>query len=291
MSPWVCKKSSACDSVRIKAHLVSGDASFCRAVSVRWEEAYVDNIELFVWESVKEGLPERILNSMLEERQAVLVLGTDLPGVDCVNVLERLNSEGLSENVIIVSWYYSYLQKRLLSDAGVGYCFCMPLDEDLLLKRIADLGRMLSEKTVPAEDRMFFENKAFFVRDSDLMKRRTVYGNDDVYTRTTKLLHDIGVPANLCGHEYLREAVVMAAGQGELYGKVTKMIYPAIGKKYSKSSASVEKAIRTALETAWLRGQVDLLNEIFGFTVSMQKGKPTNSEFIALLADYVTSCG
>ena len=279
------------DSEKIKAHLVLGDKSFCKQLAERWKERYIDKIELLVWDDMKEASLARLLNSMTEERRAVLVLGTDLPGIDCVNAVERLKTEGLAGNVIIVSWYYSDLQKRLLSDAGVAYHFCMPLDKELLLKRIVECGSLLSEKSLRTEEIPFFENTSVFVRDRDMTKSKQPFGNDDVYTRTTRLLHDIGVPANLCGHEYLREAVVMVAGQGEIYGKMTKVIYPAIGKKYSKSSASVEKAIRTALEIAWLRGQVDLLNEIFGFTVSMQKGKPTNSEFIALLADYVLSCG
>jgi two-component system response regulator (stage 0 sporulation protein A) len=107
----------------------------------------------------------------------------------------------------------------------------------------------------------------------------------NVKKETTRLLHEIGVPANLKGHNYLRDAVLMVLEDRKLINSVTKTIYPSIGQRYDTSACSVERAIRTALETAWTRGKTEILNNLFGFTVNINKGKPTNAEFIALIAD------
>lgn len=213
---------------------------------------------------------ERLSDELENHPQRILILGADLGGIDYVNVAEKLKEKGFEENVIVISWHFSSLQRKLLGQAGVGYCFTMPLELDVLFKRIRQWKNM---------------------RDGLLLGDGQESGEAALRAKTTRLLHDIGVPANLCGHEYLRDAILMTAGKGEIYGKMTKTVYPAISQRYSKSPASIEKAIRTALDIAWMRGKVDLLNDIFGFTVNIQKGKPTNSEFIALLGDYVLSCG
>ena len=213
---------------------------------------------------------ERLLEELENYPQRILILGADFGGIDYVDVAEKLKEKGFEENVIVISWHFSSLQRKLLGQAGVGYCFTMPLELDVLLKRIRQWKDM---------------------RDGLLVGDGQESAEAALRAKTTRLLHDIGVPANLCGHEYLRDAIIMTAGKGEIYGKMTKTVYPAISQRYSKSPASIEKAIRTALDVAWMRGKVDLLNDIFGFTVNIQKGKPTNSEFIALLGDYVLSCG
>ncbi len=213
-----------------------------------------------------------VVTPIKANRTRILLLGDDLPGIDGISIAEAMKSEGLSENIIMVSWFYSPLQKKLISELEVGYCFCMPVEVSRLCRRIEDCSIMIREKL-----------HAF----SELKRCENI----DLKGKTTRILHEIGVPANLCGHEYLRDAIMMIADGGEVYGKMTKVIYPTIAARYNKSAPSVEKAIRTALETAWIRGKVDLLNDIFGFTVNVHKGKPTNSEFIALLADYIVSCG
>ena len=101
----------------------------------------------------------------------------------------------------------------------------------------------------------------------------------------TKIIRDLGIPAHIKGYQYIREGIIMAIEDINMMNYITKLLYPTIAKKYKTTSSSVERAIRHAIEVAWSRGKVELLEEMFGYTISSGKGKPTNSEFIALIAD------
>ena len=101
----------------------------------------------------------------------------------------------------------------------------------------------------------------------------------------TNIIHEVGVPAHIKGYHYVREAIMMAVEDMEVINAITKVLYPAVAKKFGTTSSRVERAIRHAIETAWNRGDIDTLNSFFGYTVSNSKGKPTNSEFIAMIAD------
>ena len=105
--------------------------------------------------------------------------------------------------------------------------------------------------------------------------------------RVTEVIHQVGVPAHIKGYQYLREAIMMAVKDMESVGAITKILYPAIAKRFKTTSSRVERAIRHAIEVAWTRGKLETIDEMFGYTVSSGKGKPTNSEFIALLADTI----
>ncbi len=162
----------------------------------------------------------------------------------------------------LVSSESDTLEKELLS-GGVAYCFIKPLDFSMLAERIRSIclstGRshsVSSEKT-----------------DSKLE------------VVITDIIHQIGVPAHIKGYHYLREAIIMAVNDIEIMNSVTKCLYPSVAKKHGTTSSRVERAIRHAIEVAWDRGDVDVLNSYFGYTIHSGKGKPTNSEFIALIAD------
>ncbi len=107
----------------------------------------------------------------------------------------------------------------------------------------------------------------------------------DLEKDVTDIIHEIGVPAHIKGYQYLREAIMMSVEDGEMLSAVTKLLYPAIAKKYHTTSSRVERAIRHAIEVAWNRGNMDTLDSMFGYTINVGKGKPTNSEFIALIVD------
>ena len=109
----------------------------------------------------------------------------------------------------------------------------------------------------------------------------------DIETQVTKIIHQIGVPAHIKGYQYLRTAILMTVRDNDVINSVTKVLYPSVAKKYSTTTSRVERAIRHAIEVAWSRGKVELLEEMFGYTISSGKGKPTNSEFIALIADKI----
>ena len=107
----------------------------------------------------------------------------------------------------------------------------------------------------------------------------------DLETKVTNILHEIGVPANIRGYHYMREAIIMSVNDMDVLNYITKELYPSIAKKCNTTPSRVERAIRHAIEVAWNRGKVDAINALFGYTVNNHKGKPTNSEFIALIAD------
>lgn len=107
----------------------------------------------------------------------------------------------------------------------------------------------------------------------------------DLHTRVTGIMHDVGVPAHIKGYHYLREAIVMSVSDTEMPESVTKILYPTLAKKFNTTSSRVERAIRHAIEVAWSRGKMEKLDDLFGYTIDNRRGKPTNSEFIALIAD------
>ncbi len=118
-----------------------------------------------------------------------------------------------------------------------------------------------------------------------LQQYPTAKNSEDLETQVTQIIHQIGVPAHIKGYQYLRTAILMTINDSEIINSVTKVLYPSVAKKYSTTTSRVERAIRHAIEVAWDRGDVDTLNSYFGYTIQNNRGKPTNSEFIAMIAD------
>ena len=142
-------------------------------------------------------------------------------------------------------------------EAGAAYCMINPLDFTFLAER-----KLKSRRRGMAKP-----------------------GDFDLESQVTKIIHQIGVPAHIKGYQYLRTAIIMAINDTDIINSVTKVLYPTVAKQYSTTSSRVERAIRHAIEVAWDRGDLDVLNSFFGYTVQNSRGKPTNSEFIAMIAD------
>ena len=131
---------------------------------------------------------------------------------------------------------------------------------------------------------MYFQQKSFCINSLSTTASKN-NGNTNLEVVITDIIHQIGVPAHIKGYHYLREAILMAVDDIDIMNSVTKCLYPSVAKKHGTTSSRVERAIRHAIEVAWDRGDVDVLNSYFGYTIHSGKGKPTNSEFIALIAD------
>ena len=116
-------------------------------------------------------------------------------------------------------------------------------------------------------------------------KLPSMFNPNSIEIKVTEILHEIGVPAHIKGYNYLRDSIIMSTEKPEIINAVTKQLYPSVAKKYETTSSRVERAIRHAIEVAWDRGDVDILNSYFGYTIHTGRGKPTNSEFIAMIAD------
>jgi len=152
-------------------------------------------------------------------------------------------------------------------EAGAGYCILKPIDYNNLSERI----------------RRIYETRC----DYKYYTQPVSAPANDLETQVTKVIHQIGVPAHIKGYQYLRTAIMMTVDDTEIINSVTKILYPSVAKKYSTTSSRVERAIRHAIEVAWDRGDIDTLNSYFGYTIHNNRGKPTNSEFIAMIADNI----
>ena len=149
------------------------------------------------------------------------------------------------------------------SDAGADVCLLKPFDISSLSGHIDSLSRQKSKNT----------------------SILPINGTSDLEAQVTRIIHQIGVPAHIKGYQYLRSAILMTIDDNEIINSVTKVLYPTVAKKYQTTTSRVERAIRHAIEVAWDRGDVDTLNSYFGYTIHNSRGKPTNSEFIAMIAD------
>ena len=171
----------------------------------------------------------------------------------------------LSENsplfIAIIPSDSAIVERELLS-GGAAYCFIKPINCATLAERI----------------------KSFCVNSLSAADSKT-QNDTNLEVVITDIIHQIGVPAHIKGYHYLREAIMMAVDDIDIMNSVTKCLYPSVAKKHGTTSSRVERAIRHAIEVAWDRGDVDVLNSYFGYTIHSGKGKPTNSEFIALIAD------
>ena len=211
---------------------------------------------------------EEALTRIANERPDIVLIDIWLPKLDCIQVMRGVRSMGLGEaapSFIVLSIANNQNMFYEATEAGAEYCMLKPLDYNCLSERIM---RLMAKRS----DRLIHKTPAPTV------------GND-MESQVTKVIHQIGVPAHIKGYQYLREAIMMVVNNIDIINQITKQLYPEIAFKYHTTPSRVERAIRHAIEVAWGRGQAETVENIFGYTISAAKGKPTNSEFIAMIAD------
>ncbi len=199
----------------------------------------------------------------------ILLLDIIMPHIDGISVLQTIQENGRQHKMKIIM-LTAFGQEDVMRKAvnyGVSYYMLKPFDLDRLTSKIRELHN-LNNGNVP-----LYEVKNYYTN------------SNNIETTITSTMHDIGVPAHIKGYLYLREAITMVYEDIELLGSITKILYPDIAKKYNTTPSRVERAIRHAIEVAWNRGNIDSITELFGYTVNVSKSKPTNSEFIAMVAD------
>lgn len=209
-----------------------------------------------------------LLETALRVKPDVILSDMFMPNIDAIGVMCALNQQ----DTVNVPQYFvmsGFSNPKLESEAlqaGASYFFIKPFDFSILAERILQIcGR------VKKNDVALFNNAPVTDSDLELM--------------VTEIIHQIGVPAHIKGYHYLRDAIMMSIRDTELINSVTKILYPTVAKKHQTTSSRVERAIRHAIEVAWDRGDVDVLNSYFGYTIHTNRGKPTNSEFIAMISD------
>lgn len=197
----------------------------------------------------------------------VLILDIIMPHVDGIAVLEEMRSSDLdyTPQVIMLTAFGQEEVMKKAVEYGASYFILKPFDMDHLADRI----RAVSD-TGPS------------LQTSTKKPKKTKH---NLEASITNIIHEIGVPAHIKGYMYLREAITMVYNDIELLGAITKTLYPEIAKKYNTTASRVERAIRHAIEVAWSRGNIDSISALFGYTINISKAKPTNSEFIAIVAD------
>lgn len=194
-----------------------------------------------------------------------------LDGIGVLRAAHSLDHRNEQEPVYIITSPVSNQNMFIqAASAGAQLCLIKPIRADSLAEHMEGLLRARSGKDLPPA--------------SGSLPMNVAPGND-IETQVTQIIHQIGVPAHIKGYQYLRTAILLTVRDSDVINSVTKVLYPSVAKKYATTTSRVERAIRHAIEVAWDRGDVDTLNSYFGYTIQNDRGKPTNSEFIAMIAD------
>lgn len=195
----------------------------------------------------------------------VVVMDMILSGMDGLEVLQMLQNITPRPKTLVISSFARSTMADLAADMGADYYMVKPCNLATVVERV----RQLTQGQSGASEAMF----------------RPVRPEQSLESTVTTIIHEIGVPAHIKGYQYLREAIIIAVQDMEVINAVTKILYPEVAKRFNTTASRVERAIRHAIEVAWDRGDLETLQKYFGYTVSNAKGKPTNSEFIAMIAD------
>ena len=206
------------------------------------------------------GDGEELVRLAGETGADVIIMDVVLGGMDGLTVLEELARMEKRPRILVLSNYTRGGVAEMAAERGADYFMTKPCSESALYQRAQQLTQM-NVVTLEVPYRLSMES------------------------RVTAIIHEVGVPAHIKGYQYLREAICIAVNDMDVINAVTKVLYPAVAKKFGTTSSRVERAIRHAIEVAWDRGDLETLQKYFGYTVNGAKGKPTNSEFIALISD------
>ncbi len=255
------------DSSSIKVLIADDNREFCGIL----KDYFTNEPDFELVEVCTNGL--EVLEILEKQEAEVLILDLIMPYMDGIGVLEKLNEMNLQNDlkVIILTAFGQENITQKAVQLGADYYILKPFNLQVLGERVRQIARDIKPKTEP--------------RSTVASISVSPPATKDLEVEVTKVIHEIGVPAHVKGYQYLRDAIMLVVEEINYLGAVTKELYPAIAQKYDTTPSRVERAIRHAIELAWDRGDLDKINKFFGYTVSGEKGKPTNSEFIAIIAD------
>ena len=211
----------------------------------------------------------------------IAILDVIMPHLDGLGVLEKINESQMQKKPICIMLSAVGQEKitQKAIDLGAQYYIIKPFEISILIKRIKEIKAF-----GPMGNKVSFMGKEIKAPYIEIQQEKRS-SSDNLEALVTNIIHEVGVPAHIKGYQYLREAIMMVVNDIDVINQITKQLYPEIANKYHTTPSRVERAIRHAIEVAWARGQIDTVESIFGYTVSNSKGKPTNSEFIAMIAD------
>ena len=206
----------------------------------------------------------------------VVLLDLIMPKMDGLSVMEQINHDKeirKHPNFIVITAIGQERITEKKKKKGANYYILKPFNNEMVLNRVKSARQLLkSEMAGIKTEKLKTDQQSMSV---------------NLEARVTDMIHEIGIPAHIKGYHYLRDAIIMAVDDMDVLNAITKILYPTIAKNHKTTASRVERAIRHAIEVAWSRGKLDTLDDLFGYTVSNGKGKPTNSEFVALIADTI----
>lgn len=254
---------------KIKVGIADDNKEFCDILTDYFtgkediEVAFVCHDGIKTLESIRKTSPD------------ILILDMVMPHIDGLGVLEAINGlelETYPKTIVLSAVGQEQITQKAVN-LGAEYYIVKPFSLEILMKRINQLAGVEAAET----------GKMQYARA--VLKDRREDSAGSLEIEITNIIHEVGVPAHIKGYHYLRDAIIMVVEDMDLLGAVTKELYPAIAKANNTTPSRVERAIRHAIEVAWNRGKLETINALFGYTVQNDKGKPTNSEFIAIIAD------
>ncbi len=219
------------------------------------------------------------LDMIKEKKPDVVLLDLIMPKLDGLGVMEKIRRDTelkKSPSFIVITAIGQEGVTENAFDLGASYYIMKPFDNNVILSRIKQVKGDYHSKLIDNHRVSAYENRS-----------SSSYVERNLESDVTNIIHEIGVPAHIKGYQYLRDAIMMSVNDAEMLNSITKILYPSIAKRHKTTPSRVERAIRHAIEVAWSRGKMDTIDELFGYTVSNGKGKPTNSEFVALIADKI----
>jgi len=232
----------------------------------------------------RDGL--EAVDLILQTSPDIAILDIIMPHLDGLGVLEKIGASNLEKKplfIILSAVGQDKITQRALA-LGAEYYIVKPFDMDVLVNRIRQLKDNTYSTSVSSLSSSISSHRSDFF-NTEKRPAHITNTTRSVEIEVTNIMHEIGVPAHIKGYQYLRDAIMMVVKDLDVINSITKLLYPTIAKSYNTTPSRVERAIRHAIEVAWSRGQVEAIDKLFGYTVNIGKGKPTNSEFIAMIAD------
>jgi two-component system response regulator (stage 0 sporulation protein A) len=224
---------------------------------------------------------------ILETQPDVVLLDVIMPKMDGIGVLEKLSHSQLEKKPLCIMLSAVGLEKitRQSTALGAAYYMVKPLELTTISDRIRQLATSAPPKQMNSEPTPKSYIASLSAKEKEMLDESSSPKN--IEKIVTQIIHEVGIPAHIKGYQFIRTAIIMAIEDPDSINYITKQLYPSIAKTYQTTPSRVERAIRHAIEVAWNRGKPEIMNELFGYTISSGKGKPTNSEFIAMISDKI----
>ena len=258
------------DKEKIKIIIADDNLEF----ATTFEKFLNEEEDMEVVAVAKDGV--EAYDKIIDLKPDVVLLDVIMPNLDGIGVLEKLNEGDFMPTCIMLSAVGQDSITKKVLNLGASYYIVKPFVVDLLIKRIRDLKNRNTGREYNFIRR---EIRPTYINLDNTKKE------DNLEAIVTNMIHEVGVPAHIKGYQYLRDGIIMVVQNIDVLNQITKQLYPDLAKKHKTTPSRVERAIRHAIEVAWNRGRLDIMENVFGYTVDANKGKPTNSEFIAMIAD------